>query len=112
MEAVMGVSRDLKKESFWRRMVRRQAGSGLSVRAWCEQHALREATFHWWRGELARRDAERPAFVPVQVKEDEGVGAEGRIEIVLSGGRSVQVSGRIDRVMLSDVLAVLEERGC
>ena len=54
----LGKLRDPKKESFWRRMVRRQAGSALSVRGWCAKHDLREATFYWWRAELAWRDAE------------------------------------------------------
>lgn len=115
-----GKPRNLRKESFWRRMVRRQAGSPLSVRAWCEAHDLREATFYWWRAELVRRDAagkesghtERPRFVRVRVREDECVSADGRIEIVLAGGRSLRVSGRVDRAMLADVLAVVEERGC
>lgn len=39
---VRGERRDLKKESFWREMVRGQSGSGMSVRAWCRRHALRE----------------------------------------------------------------------
>lgn len=107
-----GKARDPGKESFWRRAVRRQAGSGRSVRAWCEEQGLREATFHWWRAELARRAAEQPTFLPVRVKEDEHVGADGRIEIVLIGGRSVRVSGRVDRTLLADVVSILEERGC
>jgi transposase len=120
-----GKPRDPRKELLWRRMVRRQAGSGLSIRAWCEKHALREATFYWWRAELGRRDAadgesvraEQPAFVPVHVTDDVSVGAEARIEIVLSGGRRVLVRGRVDRQMLADVLSVmtsttsLEEKG-
>jgi hypothetical protein len=67
----LGKPRDPSKESFWRRMIRRQADSPLSVGAWCERHALREATFYWWRAELARRDAGLSAFVPVRVMEDE-----------------------------------------
>ncbi len=47
--------RDLKKEEFWRRMLRREAGSGLSVRAWCLKHNLQPSAFYWWRRELARR---------------------------------------------------------
>ena len=56
--------RDLKKESGWRKRLRSQAASGLSVRAWCHKKQLQEATFHWWRREIARRDAESLAVVP------------------------------------------------
>jgi hypothetical protein len=107
-------SRDPKKEAFWRRMVQGQAGSGLSVRAWCCRHHLNEAGFYGWRKELARRDAERcePAFVPVQVTPERPANAGGRIEIVLAGGRRIRVSGPVDRRMLADVLAVLEAHPC
>ena len=109
---VRGVSRDVKKETLWRRMIRAQSGSGLSVRGWCRKRGLSEAGFHWWRRELARRDAEQPTFMPVRVMEDEPASTQGGIEIVLPGGRRVQVIGPVDRVMLADVLAVLEGRGC
>ena len=106
--------RDLKKESFWRRMVRGQSGSGLSVRGWCRKHRVREAGFYWWRKELARRDTKRrPAsFVRVRVAADDSDDGASRIEIVLAGGRRLRVSGRVDRQMLSDVLTVLEGQGC
>jgi hypothetical protein len=106
--------RDPKKETFWRRMVQGQAGSGRSVRDWCRKHHLHEAGFYAWRKELARRDAERgaPAFVPVQVTEDEPAGAGGEMEIVLASGRRVRVCGPVNRRTLSDVLAVLEGAGC
>ena len=102
--------RDVKKEAFWRRMVRGRAGSGLSVRAWCRRHGLRETGFYWWRAELARRDAAAATFMPVRIVEpppaDEG-GVGGRIEIVLAGDRQVRVIGPVDRQALTDVLAVL-----
>jgi transposase len=109
-----GAVRDLKKEKHWRRMVRNHAASGLSVRAWCRKHGEKDAAFYWWRRELARRDAENsePTFVPVCVTGDAPTDTHGGIEILLAGGRRVQVSGRVDRQMLTDVLAVLEGRAC
>lgn len=103
----LGKLRDPKKETFWRRMVRTQASSVLSVRAWCRRRGLREATFYWWRAELARRDVERPTFVPVRVTDDVSGGGEARIEIVLSGGQRVLVHGQVDRQMLAEVLAMV-----
>lgn len=86
--------RDPKKEASWRRQIRRQARSGMTVRAWCLDQQVNEATFHWRRRELARGDGElekptrtqrrtrstvtssshpplSPAFVPVRVAEDD-----------------------------------------
>jgi hypothetical protein len=104
-----GAIRDLKKEKYWRRIVRGHIDSGLSIRAWCKKHGENDAAFHWWRRELARRDAERPkaAFVPVHVTEDASANTGGGIEILLGGGQRVRVSGRVDRQMLADVLAVV-----
>lgn len=114
-------SRVKQKESFWRRLIRDQAGSGLSIKSWCHQHGRKESAFYWWRAELARRDGSRPqgnrtnrmiarrqhAFVPVRVVEDEARGFDGRIEIIMPGGARVQVVGRVERQTLADVLAAL-----
>ena len=111
-----GVRRDKTKEIFWRRMVGRQARSGLSIRAWCREHDLHEHAFYWWRVRLARAGrkirSRRPAFVPVRVSSQGVSGTEGQIEIVLSGDRRVRVSGPVDRETLAEVLAVLEGRPC
>jgi hypothetical protein len=103
--------RDLKKEEFWRRRLRAQAGSGLSVRAWCRQQDTRESAFYWWRAQLARRAAETPAFAPVRVVADTAPEAAGRIEIVLAGNRRVRIVGQVERRMLADVLALLADGG-
>lgn len=105
---------DSEKESFWRRIVRDQPASGFTVRAWCDQHRISTTSFHWWRRELAQRDERRPKvrFAPVRVVEREAADADGRIEIVLARGQRIRISGRVDRQMLADVLAVLEGQAC
>lgn len=125
-----GISRrDVTKEQYWREQLAGQPGSGLSVRAYCRRHRLRESAFYFWRKELARRGVSvepGPTFVPVHLSEDatgretsatESANASGRsasgtvagcIEIVLSGGRQVRLFGRVDRQALADALAVLE----
>src|SRR5665213_3266072 len=90
--------RDRKKESFWRRHLKAQVRSGLSVAGYCRRHGLREHGFYWWRRELARRDAAVPAaFVPVNVTVERPVTAREQereaIEIVLPGDRRVRVTG-------------------
>jgi hypothetical protein len=117
--------RDRKKESLWRRRIRKQAGSGLSIRLWCRRNHLLETSFYWWRTQLARRDAEvrkrrpgperKPKFVPVRVHADamgsfniySANGSSHHIGIVLPQDRYVRVVGSVDRQALSDVLAVL-----
>lgn len=112
-----GSKRDRKKELFWRRMIARQPGSGMSVRGWCRKHSVRDTSFYWWRRQLARRDAHAPALVPVLVTADRSAddafdssavnGSLSRIEIVLPARRRVRLIGPVDRQILTDVLAVL-----
>lgn len=117
-----GGRRETTREAFWRRLIRGQAGSGRSIRAWCGQHSVPEASFYWWRRKLERcgatcreavpRDADRrkAAFVPVRLREDSPANAEADIEMVLAPERRVRLRGRVDRRALADVLAALAEQ--
>jgi transposase-like protein len=107
-------ARDLQKEAAWRRRLSRHAQSGQSVRAWCRKHGVTETAFYWWRKELARRDAEKrnAAFVPVHVTEAPAWDDEARIEIVLTDGRRVRVTGAVNGPTLTAVLDALERRAC
>ena len=49
--------RDPARERMWRDRVAAWAASGLSVRAFCDQHQLTETTLQYWRRELRGRDA-------------------------------------------------------
>jgi len=124
-----GKERDVNKEAAWRRVIRAQAVSGMSIRSWCRRHRVKEVSFYWWRRELARRsangrptsgrhahgrNAKAPAgpFVPVHVADDVSGDGAAPIEIVLSGGRRVRITGPVNREALAAVLAVLEDRPC
>jgi len=50
-------ARDLKKEADWRRHMKAQVGSGLSVGAYCRRHGLPMHGFYWWRREVGRRES-------------------------------------------------------
>jgi hypothetical protein len=109
-----GRARDLAKEAAWRGRLARHADSEQSVRAWCRRHRVKETAFHWWRRELARRDAESQAtsFVPVKVIDDPDQDGHGQIDIEFTDGRRVRVTGTVNREMLTQVLDVLERRAC
>ena len=62
--------RDLAREQHWRSLVSEWQASGVSVREFCLQRQVKEASFYSWRRELQRRDppsAAKSAFVPVTV---------------------------------------------
>ena len=121
-----GKRRDPAREKSWRRTIRQQQRSGLSVRDFCRRERLKDGTFRWWRQELARRDRElstaptgegteaAPAFLPVRVIEPEAVAPRPAppIEIVLLSGPTVRVPFGFDPRTLGDVLAVLGGRPC
>jgi hypothetical protein len=132
--------RDAAKERFWRGIVGKHGGSGLSVRAYCRRLGLREHSFYCWRRELARRDGQAASrdreakrastlFVPVRVRGDDDVSAAKRgggaaldgaaadadascVDILLAVGRVVRVRAGFDPLMLREVVRALEDRPC
>lgn len=111
--------RDRGKEQFWRRMQRQWHRSGLSVRAFCAEHGLAEASFYAWRRILDQRDREStqrsgdevaaddtPVFVPLRVID---ASARTALEVVLERGRVVRVLRGFDATTLRQLLTILEE---
>ena len=112
------LKRSLEKEEFWRLVIDEHATSGLPIRAFCQREGVAEASFYFWRKELARRDAEQPspvtspAFVPVNVIQtalrDHGdqdqvtgggtpvFGDQPSIEVTVPGGIVMRAPAAID----------------
>ena len=85
------------------------------MRAFCRLHDLSEPSMYGWRRTLAQRDADTVRFVPVAIEADEetaaaGSDGEGRLELVLHGGRCLRIAPGFDADTLRQVLAVLEEQ--
>jgi hypothetical protein len=94
----------------WKELLTEQAGSGLSVAAFCRQHRLTESQFYAWKRRLRQAAVER--FVEVQVVKPAADLLPGRspaIEIRLGSGRRVFVELGFDAHHLRAVLAALEE---
>jgi transposase len=110
----IGKPRDVQKERFWRKAIRRWRTSGLSVRSYCQLSALSETNFHCWRRKLAARDAEAVAFTPVRLLPDEppGVSAQtatGALELLLANHRVLRIAPGFDEATLRRLLPLLEE---
>jgi hypothetical protein len=117
--------RDPKRERFWRETVRRQKGSGVTVRAFCAREQLAETAFHAWRRILRERDAERrpapipapaapaPAFVPMVVRgaERPEPAADADIAIDLRGGRVMRLPASIPADRLAALVRAIEGAG-
>ena len=61
--------RDPGPERFWRGVLRRQARSGLGVRAFCRDAGLSEPSFYAWRRTIRQRDDERKEDGPAGGRE-------------------------------------------
>ena len=101
-----------KREAWWRRVVAGHAGSGMSIRAYCAQHGVKDPAFYWWRAELARRDAARSAadFVPVVVEPAALVPAEGMM-IELRGGRALRLPASLTMAKIGELVRAIEGTG-
>jgi hypothetical protein len=109
--------RDPKLEQFWRRHLAQQDLSGLTIRDYCSNHGLNEASFYSWRSIIAERDRRAepatpatPAFLPVAVVDAPAPHNDPSIEIQLSGGRCVRIRNGCDLALLADVLALLQSQ--
>jgi transposase-like protein len=124
--------RDPKRERFWRRTVKAWSRSGESIRGFCADHGLTEASFHAWRRELRRRDGEghrsargwagsqarskatsqrngvpaHASFVPVRV-----MAGPAPVEIERNG-TTIRLHGDIDVEAIARVLDALERTAC
>jgi hypothetical protein len=125
-----GKRRDPAREKFWRRTIRRQQQSGLTIRAFCRREGLKDWTLRWWRQELARRDRQPttdarhdaegqppeapPVFLPVRVVDQEAVPPQPPppIEILLPAGPTLRVPGGFDPLTLRAILTLLEGQRC
>ena len=131
--------RDNGKEGHWRRQIAGQATGDWTIRRYCREHGLSEASFHWWKRELARRRGRSPALArarprpgatkpghravpfteirlrpqPAAVPVSGPAVAHSAVEIMLTGGWRVRVVAGFDAPTLRRVLAVLtEEPSC
>lgn len=124
--------RDLGKERFWRKALRRRERNGLTVRAFCREEGLTESAYYFWRSELRKRDGDRgsssarrrdcrrvpqqvrrsPTFASVTVADAVFADQTTPIEIVLGGDVRVRVGRGFDPRALREVLGVLEAGAC
>ena len=127
-----GKRRDPAREKLWRRTIRDQERSGLSVHAFCAREGLKDGNFLWWRRELDRRDREKSTAVPDPATEGATEprarpsssrsassmptpprpGQPHRSRSCWMDGPTVRVPPGFDPRTLGAVLAVLEGRPC
>jgi hypothetical protein len=96
-------SRQDRREQ-WSRTVALQENSGQSVRKFCQERRLTEASFYAWRQRLRR---EKPVTFAL-VDTTNSATADSVIEVVLTSGDRIRIPR--DAGTLRLVLSVLRER--
>lgn len=123
--------RSEEKRAYWRSVLERQQESGLSVRQFCREHRVSEASFHSWKRKIASGDREAVAspedngqrrlvarqvakqneqaavFIPVRLS----ALASSVLELVHPRGCVVRVPAVFDEGSLRQVLNVLDQQG-
>jgi hypothetical protein len=102
----MSKPRDPQREQFWRNAIAGWKKSGQSIRGYCAEHHLSDASFYAWRRELAKRDQTALKFVPVHVR------AETIVEVVLPNGLVVRVPAGACAATVADLVAALGATPC
>jgi len=122
--------RSEEKRAYWRGVLELQGASGSSVRQFCREQKIAEASFHSWKRKFLRGDcpiddsAEKDsrklpkakaatgrsdhagAFIPVRLSP----AADDRVEIVHPRGHVVRLPAMIDESFLRQVLDALDRQ--
>ena len=117
----MARKKNTEKELHWRQMVDRQAGSGLSIRQFCEKEGISLPSFYAWRKRLVEcqpngRRTRKPRrrrdeigngreFIPLRLRD-----SASALEVIHPLGYQVRVTGDVNLTTLRQVLQVLDER--
>jgi hypothetical protein len=120
------MARKISKETvqLWRERVARQAASGVTIRQFCDQEGISQATFYAWRRRF--RDRTIPPAKPVTTRRrpSGGIAAESSRtgdfiplklldapaawEVVHPRGYRVRVSGEVSATTLQCIMGVFD----
>jgi hypothetical protein len=101
----------MQKEARFRELIREQQESGLTIKEFCSNHAIANATFHYWKKKLSKPQV-RNEFIPLMVKPSEMEPAKGstysemntcnpaKLELVFPNGTILRVQHDLDLVHL------------
>jgi transposase-like protein len=95
-----------ERRGLWRQLITRQEQSGLSVRAFCQQHRTSEHSFYQWRKRLAEQLPVK--FALVETNRSAPVSG-GSVEVALATGERLRIAPGVDAATVRLVLGVLRE---
>jgi hypothetical protein len=128
---------DLKKERYWRDILRQYRRSGLNIREFCRSRNLSEPSFYAWRREIKRRDQSsvtaRPrtakaartkrslpqrsmpiaaTFLPVRLSAEIASMPASGVECLLPSGAVLRMPPGMEAVAIAAVVRAWEQGRC
>jgi hypothetical protein len=112
-----GKARDPERETRWRKVLTAWEGSGQSIRGYCREHGITEASFYFWRRELRLREAEAAqrstaAFVPVRLKAETPAGCVPNMIELMFNGLTLRVPAHTGTDRIRELVAALDGESC
>ena len=109
------VKSDTDQKQFWQMVLETFESSGLSVRQFCRQEGLSEASFYAWRKKLSKSQMsgtgngqappEPASFIQVPVIQSES----SCLELVLASGHVLRIPSDVQHAFLTDVLSAVKQ---
>lgn len=104
---------DTDLRQFWAMVLETFETSGLSVRRFCQQEGLSEASFYSWRKRLRthpkpktnKGPSQPDSFIQVSMPP---VKSEA-LELILASGHTLRIPSDIDREFLAGVLSAIKQ---
>ncbi len=109
MTQTVGTTKAIR-EQCWRERIAACEATGKSIAQWCRDEGISAWQYHWWKGELKRRErsgAVTPVFAELRPA-SVALMESSAIEVALAGDRLVRVHPGFDAGTLSAVIRVLE----
>jgi hypothetical protein len=104
---------DTDQRQFWQMVLDTFKSSGLSVRQFCKQEGLTEASFYSWRKRLS--DSQKPSpskglsqpdpFIQVSMPTSKPI----ILELTLASGHKLHIPSDIDPAFLTGVLSAMKQ---
>jgi len=115
----MGKANELNgdQQQFWQMAIETWRISGLSVRQFCDNEGLTEASFYSWRKKLStgvngdnkqdKPKSSQSEFIEVTIPSNNSAA----VELLLTSGNTLRIPAGVDSATLSTVLSVIRATG-
>ena len=97
------------KNQLWTDRITSWQQSGLSQRAYCEQHQLVLGTFVYWRSRLKKLKAgdlaDKPSFLPVTIKQKN----HDSLTLLINGRHRLEIGSDFDSDFLTRIVHAVQK---